>query len=266
MTRLILLAVGIPLSLGMGCVQGSATLPFENPVDLSHAFDAATIYWPTEAGFALEQVSAGVTDRGYYYAANRFRSAEHGGTHMDAPIHFAAGRPTADQVPLTRLMGEAVLVDVSQACERDRDHAIGIADLKRFEAEHGAIPEGAILLLRTGFGRHWGDRGRYLGTDALGPDAVAALHFPGLDPEAARWLVTERDIKALGIDTASIDPGQSKDFESHQILLAAEIPAFENLANLDRLPATGFTVIALPMKIAGGSGGPLRAVALLPRP
>jgi len=168
-------------------------------------------------------------------------------------------------VPLDRLIARAVVVDVREACAKNADHAVGVADLERFEAEHGRIPDGAALLLLSGFAARWPDRARYLGTDERGPGAVAKLHFPGLDPAAARWLVANRKIAAVGLDTASIDPGTSKRFESHQILFAAEIPAFENLTQLDRLPPTGATLIALPMKIAGGSGGPLRAVAILPR-
>jgi len=235
-------------------------------VDLSHAYAADTIYWPTEAGFQLEVVSAGPTDAGYYYAANRFRSAEHGGTHIDAPIHFAKGRWTVDEIPLERLRGPGVRIDVRTACETDRDHQIPVAALEAWEAAHGRIERGSIVLLDTGFARHWPDRVRYLGTDARGPEAVAALHFPGLHPEAARWLVEEREIHAVGLDTASIDYGRSTGFETHRALFAANVPAFENLTNLSALPARGFEVIALPMKIAGGSGAPLRAIALLPAP
>jgi len=233
-------------------------------LDLTHAFDASTIYWPTEEGFVLERGSEGRTEAGYYYAAHRMRLAEHGGTHLDAPIHFHEGGSTAERVPLDRLIAPAVVVDARAACARNPDHALGVADLERFEAAHGRIPDGAALLLLTGFSARWPDRARYLGTDERGAAAVAKLHFPGLDPAAARWLVANRKVAAVGIDTASIDPGTSQRFESHQILFAAEIPAFENLAQLEQLPPSGATLIALPMKIAGGSGGPLRAVALLP--
>ena len=234
-------------------------------IDLTHPFDERTIYWPTEEGFVLERGSAGRTEAGYWYEAHRMRLAEHGGTHLDAPVHFHEGGATSESIALERLIAPAVVLDVRERCARDADYAVSRADLERFEAAHGRIPDGAALLLATGFAARWPDRARYLGTDARGPGAVAKLHFPGLDPAAARWLVAERKLAAVGIDTASIDPGQSKRFESHQILFAAGIPAFENLAGLDALPATGATLIALPMKIAGGSGGPLRAVALLPR-
>jgi kynurenine formamidase len=234
-------------------------------VDLTHPFDADTIFWPTEEGFVLERGSAGRSEAGYWYEAHRMRLAEHGGTHLDAPVHFHEGGSTTERVPLARLIAPAVVVDVREACAKDAGYAVSIGDLERFEAAHGRIPDGAALLLRTGFGARWPDRARYLGTAERGAAAVAKLRFPGLAPEAARWLVANRKLAAVGLDTASIDPGTSTRFESHQILFAAEIPAFENLARLERLPPTGATLIALPMKIAGGSGGPLRAVAILPR-
>jgi kynurenine formamidase len=232
-------------------------------VDLTHGFDASTIFWPTEEGFVLERGFAGRTEGGYWYEAHRFRSAEHGGTHMDAPVHFGEGRDTADAVPLDRLIGAAVVIDVAAACAADRDHAITRDDLDAWEREHGAIPNGAIVLLRTGFGAFWPDRVRYLGTAERGAGAVAKLRFPGLGADAAAWLVAQRGVRAVGIDTASIDRGTSTRFETHQVLAAANVPAFENLARLDALPARGFEVVALPMKIAGGSGAPLRAIAIV---
>ncbi|HYK82047.1 MAG TPA: cyclase family protein [Gemmatimonadales bacterium] len=232
-------------------------------VDLTYDFDSATIYWPTARPFRLEVVSAQRTPRGYYYAANNFAAAEHGGTHLDAPIHFAAGKQTTDQIPITRLVGLACVVDVSHAVEGERDYRITVADLESWEAHHGRIPEDAIVLFRTGWGSRWPDRARYLGTTKTGAAAVAELHFPGIDPGAARWLVARR-VHAVGIDTPSIDYGQSSSFETHQVLLGAEIPAFENVAHLSAVPATGAFVIGLPMKIRGGSGGPLRLVAVLP--
>jgi kynurenine formamidase len=232
-------------------------------VDLSHSYDAETIYWPTEDGFRLEKEHDGVTDKGYYYAANKFCTAEHGGTHIDAPIHFAAGGQSVDKIPLEQLTGAAIVVDVVKQCEANRDYQITVEDFQAWEKKNGPIPRGAIVLLRTGYGRRWPDRRGYLGTAERGAAAVAMLHFPGLHPEAARWLVTSRFVKAVGLDTASIDYGQSKMFESHRTLFEKNVPAFENLANLDRLPAKDFILIALPMKIAGGSGGPLRAIAIV---
>jgi kynurenine formamidase len=232
-------------------------------VDLSHAYDADTIYWPTEPGFVLEKEHDGITPGGYYYAANRFCSPEHGGTHLDAPIHFAKGRRTVDAIPLEQLIGPGVVIDVEAACARDRDHLVRIDDLTAWERANGRIPAGALVFLRTGFGRFWPDRVRYMGTAERGPDAVAKLHFPGLDPAAARWLVAERGIGAVGIDTPSIDHGPSTTFATHVALFEQDVPALENVANLDRLPPRGFTAVALPMKIRGGSGGPVRIIAIL---
>ncbi|MGH9944348.1 MAG: cyclase family protein [Pyrinomonadaceae bacterium] len=240
------------------------SFPSGTVVDLSHPYDADTIYWPTAEGFKLEKDFEGETEQGYFYAANRFSTAEHGGTHLDAPVHFARGRQTVDQIPLAQLMGAAITVDVTRQCAAERDYQIGVADFTRWERAHGRIPRGAIVLLRTGYGRFWPDREKYMGTSERGAQAVPRLHFPGLHPNAARWLVTERSIKAVGLDTPSIDYGQSKLFESHRALFDKNVPAFENLANLDQLPPTGFNVIALPMKIRGGSGSPLRAVAIVP--
>ncbi len=235
-------------------------------IDMSYAYDESTIFWPTAQPFELEVVAAGVTEAGFYYAANNFCTAEHGGTHLDAPVHFADGRHSADQIPIARLIGAAAVVDVSAAAAADPDYLIGVSDLEAWEAEHGRIADGAILLLRTGWGERWPDRATYLGTARSGPEAVPELHFPGLHPDAARWLVENRRIDALGIDTPSIDYGQSTTYETHQILYAENIPGFENVAALDRLPATGAYVVALPMKIGGGSGGPLRMVGVIPRP
>jgi kynurenine formamidase len=232
-----------------------------NVVDLSHPFDATTVYWPTAEGFKLNTDFQGMTDKGYFYSAYKFSAAEHGGTHLDAPVHFAKGRHTVDEIPLTQLMGVGIVIDVTRQCAANNDYQVSVADLQNWERRNGRIGAGTIVFLRTGFGKRYPDRKSYLGTDERGADAVAKLHFPGLEPAAARWLTHNRSIKAIGLDTASIDYGQSTLFESHRILMDKNIPAFENVANLDQLPVKGFSVIALPMKIKGGSGGPLRIVA-----
>jgi kynurenine formamidase len=246
------------------CARSSLTdqLARASWVDLTYAFDSTTIYWPTAKPFRLEVVSAQRTAAGYYYAANNFAAAEHGGTHLDAPVHFAEGRLATDQIPVTRLTGSAVVIDVSSQADADRDFRVAPADLEAWERGHTPIPEGTIVLIRTGWGSRWPDRARYLGTTKTGPAAVPELHFPGIHPDAARWLVAHK-ARAVGIDTPSIDYGQSATFDTHQILFAADIPAFENVAHLSAVPATGAFVIALPMKIRGGSGGPLRIVAVL---
>jgi kynurenine formamidase len=241
-----------------------AALRDANWIDLSHDFSAETIYWPTAKPFKLEVVSAQRTPAGYYYAANNFSAAEHGGTHLDAPIHFAEGKWTTDQIPLDRLRGPAVVVDVQPQADSSADYLVNEAAVTNWERKHGAIPAGSVVLFRTGWSRRWPDRAAYLGTSRTGPEAVPHLHFPGIDSSAAQLLV-DRKVAAVGIDTPSIDYGQSKTYPTHQVLFEANVPAFENVTNLDRLPPLGSYAIALPMKIKGGSGGPLRIVAVVPR-
>jgi len=237
--------------------------PAQRAIDLSYAFDANTIYWPTAEPFKLETDFEGVAEGGYYYSAYRFSAAEHGGTHLDAPVHFAKGHNSVDQIPLDQLIGPGIVVDVTAQCSTNADYLITVADIQHWERQHGKIEPGSILFLRTGFGKFYPDKRKYLGTDERGAAAVPKLHFPGLDPDAARWLIQNRSIKAVGLDTASIDRGQSTTFDTHRALFEKNIPALENVANLDQLPSKGFSVIALPMKIKGGSGGPVRIIAML---
>ncbi|PYQ17272.1 MAG: cyclase [Acidobacteria bacterium] len=233
-------------------------------VDLTHPFDEKTIYWPTApSAFELKRLHYGPTDAGYFYSANSFCTPEHGGTHLDAPIHFAEGKPAVDQVALDRLIGPAVVIDVSRQAAADPDYRLGLEDVKAWERREGAIPAGSLVLLRTGWSARWPDKKRYLGDDT--PGDAAHLHFPSYGEEAARLLVETRKVAALGVDTASIDYGPSKDFIVHRVALGAGLPGLENLAHLEALPERGAWVIALPMKIAGGSGAPLRVVAFLPR-
>ena len=243
---------------GMGQRSAGETL-----VDLTHSFDQHTIYWPTETGFVLQKGPAGFTDRGYYYTANRFAAPEHGGTHIDAPIHFFQQRQTVDQIPLSRLKGEGVCVDVSAQCSANPDYQVTVEDLRGWEQTHHESLAERIVLINTGYALLWPNRAEYLGTSATGRAAVSQLHFPGLEPAAATWLATQRRIKLVGIDTASIDHGPSRDFGSHVNLFRHNVPALENLTALDQLPPAGFRVVALPMKIAEGSGAPCRVVAII---
>lgn len=233
-------------------------------LDLTHPFDAATIYWPTEKGFQFEPGANGPNPKGYYYAANRFATAEHGGTHLDAPRHFSERGRTADEIEVERLVGEAAVIDVAAKCAANPVYEVTVDDLVAWEREHGRQFVNVIVLLRTGWSSRWGDREAYLGTAVKGPGAVPLLRFPGLAPDAAAWLVEHRRVKAVGIDTASIDHGPSTLFGSHVALCTGNVPIFENLAGLEALPGEGAFVAALPMKIAGGSGGPLRVLARLP--
>ena len=230
-------------------------------VDLTHPFDEKTIYWPTAKPFKWEKESWGRNAAGDWYTAGRYAASEHGGTHLDAPIHFAEGRQTADQIPVAKLVGPAVVIDVREAAAKDRDYLLSSADVLAWEARNGRIPDNAIVLVHSGWQRFWGDRKAYLGTDKAGD--TANLHFPGISKEAAELLV-ERKVDAIGIDTPSLDHGPSKAFAAHRELAAANVYGLENVANLDRLPPTGATLIALPMKIKGGTGGPARIIAVVP--
>lgn len=239
-------------------------LPATAVIDLTYPFNEETVYWPTSDPFHREATAEGMTDGGYYYAAGAFASAEHGGTHIDAPIHFAEGGRSVDQIPIEQLMGPAIVIDVSDHTRANPDYQIGTEDLQEWEANNGPIPDGSLIFLRTGFGAFWPDAEQYMGTAERGLDAVSDLHFPGLHPEAAEWLLENRNVNAVGIDTPSIDYGQSRLFETHRLLAAEEVPALENVAHLDRLPEVGGVVVALPMNIEGGSGGPVRIVAFVP--
>ena len=248
---------------GAEAAGGLDVLASARLVDLTYEYGDETIFWPTSpTTFRLNQIAYGQTDGGFFYSAYTFCTAEHGGTHLDSPIHFAADRPTVDEIPLESLVGPAVVIDVSEQASWDADYLLTAADVLAWEEEHGEIPADAIVLLRTGWGARWPDRLRYLGDDT--PGDASDLHFPSFGEESAQLLVEERGIAVLGVDTASIDHGPSTDFLAHRIAAAAGVPGLENVANLDQLPATGAWVIALPMKIAGGSGAPVRIVALLP--
>jgi kynurenine formamidase len=231
-------------------------------VDLTYTFDEKTIYWPTAKPFTWEKEAWGVSTGGFWYTAARYAASEHGGTHLDAPLHFGEGKQAADEIPLTKLVGPAVVINITDACTKSADYQMTVEDITTWEAQNGRIPDDSIVLIHTGWGRFWGDKKQYLGTDVAGD--VVNLHFPGIAKEAAKLLAEQRKIAALGIDTASIDHGASKDFIAHQILNGANIYGLENVANLEKLPAKGATVIALPMKIKGGTGGPARIIALLP--
>jgi kynurenine formamidase len=233
-------------------------------VDLSHSYGPSTLYWPTSpTKFTLDREASGKTAGGWFYASNRVSTPEHGGTHLDAPRHFAETGRTTEQIPLEHLFAPAVVIDVTAQANRDRDYRLTREDVMQFEKVNGPIARGTIVLLRTGWSRHWPNAKAYLGDDT--PKDASKLSFPSYGVEAARLLVEDRAVVALGIDTASIDYGRSTDFQVHRMAAARNVPGFENLTNLDRLPARGAIVAALPMKIEGGSGGPLRAVALVPR-
>ncbi len=239
--------------------------PFDGQwIDLTHEFSEETIYWPTADMFKKTTAFEGHTEAGYYYSAYNFCGAEHGGTHIDAPIHFFENRNSVDQIPVEQLIGPGVVIRIIEKVKTDRNYQFSVKDILDWEEKHGTMAENSILLVDTGSGKFWPNRKDYMGTDKRGPDAVKELIFPGIHPDAAEFLVTKRKIKAVGLDTPSLDFGGSKLFETHQILCEKNIPGFENVANLDKLPTNGSMIVALPMKIKGGSGSPLRIVAFIP--
>jgi kynurenine formamidase len=234
-------------------------------LDLTHEFNEKSIYWPTAEPFKKSTVYEGQTQGGFYYSAYNFSAAEHGGTHLDSPVHFFEGRQSVEQISLAQLIGPVVVIDISNKTAKNRDYQLSVADIQTWEASHGQIANGSILLINTGFAQYYLDQKKYMGTIKRGEQGVKELSFPGIHPKAAEFIATKRQIKAVGLDTPSLDHGKSTKFQSHVTLFSHNIPGFENVANLNALPATGAWVIALPMKIKGGSGGPLRIVAFVPR-
>jgi len=220
-------------------------------VDLTHALNAKTIYWPTSpTTFKLDSLSYGKTPGGWFYSSFAFSAPEHGGTHLDAPIHFGEGHLSVDRVPLDHLIAPAVVIDVTAKTRADEDYRLTRDDVLAFERANGRIAAGTIVLLRTGWSTRWPDKKAYLGDDT--PNDATKLHFPSYGVEAARLLIQDRRVAAIGVDVASIDYGPSQDFMVHRIAAAADVPGIENLTNLNLLPAKGAVLFALPMKIEGG--------------
>jgi len=233
-------------------------------VDLTHPYNAETIFWPTSPiEFEHSELAYGQTPRGYFYSSYSFAMPEHGGTHLDAPIHFYRDRNTAEQIPLNQLITQVFVIDISEQANANRDYRLKLEDIKAFEAEHGPITKGSSVLLRTMWSKHWPNTKAYLGDDT--PGDASNLSFPSFGATAIEYLVKTRHVALIGVDTASIDYGKSRDFRVHRIIGEANLPALENLTNLSILPPVGALLIALPIKIEGGSGGPARVVALIPK-
>ena len=184
-------------------------------LDLTYPFDNETIYWPTEKGFKLHKIAYGETPKGYFYSAYKFCAPEHGGTHIDAPRHFSKDGRTVDKIPVDAMRGKLVVVNVVSQANVDHDYAITMADIKRFEKQYRNINSQDIVLFYTGWGRYWGNKIKYLGNDTFGD--TNNLHFPGLSKDAAHYLVNKK-VKAIGLDTPSLDPGISVEFWAHRIL------------------------------------------------
>jgi kynurenine formamidase len=225
-------------------------------LDLSYAISDKLVPWPGDEKFFEAKVNASVEKNGYF--TRSFWMLEHYGTHLDAPAHFPPGKTTVDQIPARQLFGPAVVIDVRAESAKDADFQLPGARVEEWEKRHGPIPEGAIVLLRTGWTSRWPDVQKYRNQDAKGK-----MHFPGFSAEAAKLLIG-RKVSGLGCDTLSIDYGASEDFAVHHLSLGASLYHLENLADLSELPETGAFLVVAPIKLEGGSGGPVRVFALLP--
>jgi kynurenine formamidase len=225
-------------------------------VDLSYAINDQLVRWPGDEKVFEAKINASVEKNGYF--TRSFWMLEHYGTHLDAPAHFPPGKTTVDQIPVKQLFGPGVVLDVRAEGAKDADYLLPAARVEAWEKQHGRIPTGAIVLLRTGWASRWPDAQKYRNQDAQG-----RMHFPGFSVEAAKVLI-ERKVSGLGCDTMSIDYGASADFAVHHLALGWGLYHLENLADLSALPETGAFLVAAPIKLEGGSGGPVRVFALIP--
>lgn len=243
----------------------SAAALKEKIVDMTYPFAEESIYWPTDKPFTPTSVFRGITEGGYWYASNQYAASEHGGTHVDAPVHFAERGRTIGQIPLQEWIGPAVKIDVTARTLSNRDYQLTVEDILAWEKKHGRIPPGSWVIMQSGIdGRFYPNRKEVLGTEKTGKAAVAELRFPGFSPEAVSFLVAQRTITGIAIDTPSIDAGSSKDFRVHQVLCGAQKLALENIANLEKIPESGAMLYVIPMYIKDGTGAPARVFAELP--
>ena len=257
--------LGLLVMTGLSWMQISCRrAPQEEQIllDMTFVYDADTIYWPTAKSFQLNKISWEITDGGWWYASNEYSASEHGGTHADAPIHFAEEGRTIDEIPLQEWIGPAVRIDVTAKCEKDRDYRLTAEDIQDWERAYSRIPEKAWVIMYTGIDTlFYPDKKKVLGTEKTGEEALSELSFPGFSVEAVEFLIREREITGIAIDTPSIDYGKSLDFKVHQVLFAADKLALENIANLDQLPPFGAELYVIPMLIKDGTGAPARVFA-----
>lgn len=224
-------------------------------VDLTQPLDAATVMWPGAPAPAAEVVLT-VAHDGFYN--RRVQFMEHSGTHFDAPCHMVEGTETVDQIGADRLVRPLAVIDIAAEIDGDPDALLSLDQVAAFEAAHGRIPDGAAVFLRTGWEEFNTDPARY--ANAPGP-----LRFPGFGSEAADFLVTERHVAGLGIDTLGIDSGAATDFPVHRrISHPRGVWHVEGLTNLAGLPPLGAWVVVGVLKLVMGSGSPSRVLALVP--
>jgi kynurenine formamidase len=234
------------------------TSAFHTVIDLTHAINASVPTYELAEQKDYQVKTVATIEKDQYFARN-ISLPEHFGTHIDAPAHFARGLWTVDQIPVERLMAPLVVLDVSTKAKQNPDYQVSVEDIAAWEHANAEMPQGAVVVARTGWDARWSSVKDYRNADAKG-----VMHFPGYSQEAAKFLVEGRNVLGLGIDTLSIDYGPSQDFAVHRYTLGHSLYHLENVTNLGRLPAKGAMVIVAPMKLEGGSGGPVRILALLP--
>ncbi|XP_033097447.1 isatin hydrolase-like [Anneissia japonica] len=251
---------------GIGLVRCEHGGEKDDIIDLSYPFDGNTLFWPGQDPFVQTIGYRGSTGNSWY-ETNSFQMGEHTGTHLDAPAHFSEGKQRVDAIPKEHFIGPGVKVDISSKASTNPDALLEVEDLMAWEKTNGDIPEGAILMVFTGWGKFYPDRASYFGSDRndtyIDANGTSLLHFPGISPDAADWLIGNRDVVGVGIDTPSLDYGQSTTFSTHVKLMDENIYGLENVANLDNMPTSGSTVYALPMHIKDGSGAPVRIFAIV---
>lgn len=226
-------------------------------VDLAHALNPQNPYWPGP-GYGPFKYEIFATLEKDGVLSGRFALAEHTGTHLDAPNHFATGQISVDKLSAQQLFVPAVVIDVKSKSAENADYLLSPTDITAWEQAHIRIPQNAVVMLYTGWDERWTDFDKYKNADKAG-----TLHFPGYSAEAAKLLVEDRNVAGLGIDTLSVDYGMSKDYVVHHISHGKGKYHLENVANLGSLPATGASVIVAPIKIENGTGGPARIFALV---
>lgn len=226
-------------------------------LDLAYAISDKLVPWPGDERWFEASVNASVEKEGYF--TRSFWMLEHYGTHLDAPIHFPPGKTPVDQIPTSRLFGMAAVLDVRAEAAKDANYQLPVTRIENWEAQHGRIREGSIALLRTGWASRWPDARSYCNQDRAG-----RMHFPGFSRAAVERLI-ERRVSGIGCDTMSVDFGASEDFAVHHLALGAGLYHLENLSDLSELPEKGAFLVVAPIKLEGGSGGPVRVFALLPR-
>ncbi|XP_042878115.1 isatin hydrolase-like [Penaeus japonicus] len=235
-------------------------------VDLTYNFDNNTMALPGVTPFMLKQEKRGYTLSGYWHERNSLQFGEHAGTHLDAPVHAFEGGWAVDQIPIDRLVAPGVKIDLREKVKDDPSAELTSDDLMAWLDDHGPLPDGVVVFVHTGWGTRYGNKTAYFGTDS---NDTSKWMFPGINPGAAQILTSYeaaigRRVVGVGIDTPSLDRGGVADQLTHAELAKENVYGLENVANLDRLPTTGFDVTVLPMKVAGGSGAPVRILATLP--